>query len=78
MVAGIENMTHTAIILNGHIDTTFLYIPTKIQPNTTYTAYIIAKYVAETNMALKATYMLHLPISSCADIRQLCQYIYLI
>ena len=56
-----------ATLLNGHIDPMYL----KMQPSTTATAHIIAKYLPETNMPTKVgihatyakylcSYMLHM------------------
>ena len=44
-VCNIENMSHTAIMPNGHIDQTYLPIFTKIQPTAPATLYIIGIYV---------------------------------
>ena len=49
----IAYITHTAIMLNGHINLRYLPISTKIQPTTTATLHIIAKYVPESSMPLK-------------------------
>ena len=49
----IANMSHTTIMLNSHIDPTYLPMSTKIQPTTAATSYINAKYVPEANMPLK-------------------------
>ena len=40
----IANMTHTAIMLYGHIDPTFLNVCTKTKPTTIFTSHIIALY----------------------------------
>ena len=56
----IANMTHTAFMLPGNIDSTLLHIPNKIQLTATATSDIVAKYVQETNMPLKChIYQLH-------------------
>ena len=67
-----------SFMLNGHIDPTHLPISTKIQATAMNTLQIIGKYVPN-NMPLKChIYMPDMPITSCADMRLLCQYIYLI
>ena len=68
-------MTQKAIMLNGHIDPIFFDICTKTQPTTICTAHVIAMYGAATNMPINVPYT---QISSCSDMKQLCQYKYLI
>ena len=62
----IANMIHKAIILNGHIHPTVLYIYGKIQPTPPDISHIIAKYVPETNLSLKChiCQLLHVQISN--------------
>ena len=43
----------TAIMLNGHIDPTYLPLSTKTEPTATATSCVISKYIPGTNMALK-------------------------
>ena len=53
----IANISHAAIMLNGHIDPTLLQISTKMQSTVAGTfSHIIAKYVLETNMPSNATH----------------------
>ena len=52
----IENMSHTAIMLNGHVDPTYLPIATRIQSSATASSHIIAKYVPEQICPLNVTY----------------------
>ena len=73
----ISNMIHTAITLNGHTDPAILYISNKTQPTAADTSQIIAKYVPEQICPSNAIYMPLMLITSCADVRQLCHYIYL-
>ena len=49
----IAKMSHRAIMLNGHIDSTFLHICAKAQPIAISTLHVIAMYVTETNIPLK-------------------------
>ena len=70
----IANMSHTTIMLNGHIDPTYLPISTTIQPTTKATSHIFAKICARNKYAQHVPQML---ISFYANMRQLCQYIYL-
>ena len=49
----IENMSCTAIMLNGHIDQSYLPTSAKIQATALTTSQNIAKYVVERNMPIK-------------------------
>ena len=73
----ITNISHIPIVLNGHIDPTFLHIAAKIQP-TAKASHINAKYMPQKIYPSNALYMPYIPISSYADMRQLCQYVCLI
>ena len=58
----IANMTTTAIILNVHINPTFLHMCVKTQSNAIPTSLAIAMHGSATNMLLN---MPHTQISSC-------------
>ena len=45
------NITHMVSILYRHVDPTFLYAYTKIQPTATSTSSVITTYVLETNVS---------------------------
>ena len=47
------NMSHTAIMLKGHTDPTFLHMCATIQPTAISTSHGIAMYLPATNMPLK-------------------------
>ena len=78
MATTFANMTHRATMLNGHKGQTVMYICTQydqlqkkshsLLPN------ICQKQICPTNVICVS----HMPLSSHADIRQLCQYIYII
>ena len=46
-------MNHTAIMLNGHIDPSFLHMGTKTHPSAISNLHIIAMHVPATNIFLK-------------------------
>ena len=75
----IANMTHTAMRLIRDRDPTVfcMYLPKYSQLKQLLHA-LLPNMCQKQICPCNATYMLHMPISSCADIRQLCQYIYLI
>ena len=68
----ITNMIHTAIMLDEHIDPTYLHISAKTQPTYISTSHVIAMYGSATNMPL---YILHKQILH-VHMTQLCQYKY--
>ena len=64
-----------------HIDPTLLHIQLHIQVkqnNQQLLFTMLLPHVSQQICPSNATYMQHMPISSCVDIRQLCQYINLI
>ena len=68
-------MTHTAIIIQGHIDPKFLDTCAKTQPTAVCTSQVIVMYEPATNTPLS---MSHIQSSSRAHMTELCQYEYLI
>ena len=55
----IANMSHTAIMLTGHIDQTSLHECARTQPTEISTWHVIAMYVPETSMPLKCHILFH-------------------
>ena len=66
----------------SHCTTTAVYIQishTSLNQQTaTFNEHAVLICVPAANMPSNANYMLYIPIISCANMEQLCQYIYLI
>ena len=73
----IENKIHTAIKLNGHIDPTYLPTSTKIKQLQQSLHTLLTNMCQKDICLSNSKYMQYMPITSYADIRKLCQYIYL-
>ena len=70
--------SHTAIVLSRHIDGTFLHVYATTQP-LQYLCLLLWPCLCQTLLCLSnAKYMAYMQITSCVDMRQLCQYICLI
>ena len=70
----LANMSHTPIMLYGHIDPTFFSHMCQTQPTAISTSYVIVIYVPATNVPLKC----HICKLFHMHVKQLYQYKYLI
>ena len=70
-------MSHTANMLNGHIDQTVVHMCAKTSPTAIATSQVLDMYVIQTNNSLKY-HRSHMKISLHADMTQLCQCKWLI
>ena len=65
-------MSHAVIMLNGHANSTFLHMPTKIQKTATIIPHILPTMCQKQICPSNTAYMQHMQVSTCLHI---CQHI---